>query len=166
MAQPGCQIIIVCDSNFYAAGFNLSVEDNLESEELNKDKIFFWLPFVLARATETLNLCWRIPWNILSLCVIRALHIESVKKPVKALTDNKSVTRFFQKKEFPGNLWNTVNYVWSFNFVLGHIFGKATAAADYLLRKFVTPSFWLKLKLTDRFPVKDLEVQVLAQTPA
>ena len=40
LAQPGCQFIIVCDASFYAAGFILLIEDNLESEEPSKDKTF------------------------------------------------------------------------------------------------------------------------------
>ena len=86
-------------------------------------------------------------------------------KPVIVLKDNKSVTRFFQTKKLPGNLWNAVDYVLSFNFVLGHISGKANAAADYLSRIHVNPSTMLKLKLSDRIPVKDIEFEVLAQTP-
>ena len=60
---------------------------------------------------------------------------------------------------------NAVDYVLSFNFVLGHISGKANAAADYLSRIHVNPSTKLKLKLSDRIPVKDIEIEVLAQTP-
>ena len=40
LAQPGCQFIFVCDASFYAAGFILLIEDNLEPEELNKDKTY------------------------------------------------------------------------------------------------------------------------------
>ena len=84
-------------------------------------------------------------------------------KPIIVLTDNRSVTRFFQTKKMPGNLWNAVDYVLSFNFVLGHVSGKANAAADYLSRICVNPD--TKLKLNDRIPVHDIEIQVLANTP-
>ena len=61
-------------------------------------------------------------------------------KPIIVLTDNKSVTRFFQAKKLPGNLWNSVDYVLNFRFVLGHIPGKANAAADYLSRVHINPN--------------------------
>ena len=49
--------------------------------------------------------------------------------------------------------------------MLRQISGKSNAAADYLSRIYVNPSTKLKVKLSDRIPVKDLEVEVLAQTP-
>ena len=86
-------------------------------------------------------------------------------RPVVVLTDNKNVTRFFQTKKLPGNLWNTADYVLSFNFVLGQISGKANAAADYLSRIHGNPNTKLKLKLCNRIPIRDIEFEVLAQTP-
>ena len=86
-------------------------------------------------------------------------------KPILVLTDNKSVTRFFQTKKMPGNLWNAVDCVLSFNFVLGHFLGKANAAADYLSRTYVNPDTKLKLKFKDRIPIHDIEIKVLANTP-
>ena len=45
--------------------------------------------------------------------------------PIIALTDKKIVTRVIQTIRLPGKLWKAVNYLLSFNFVLGHIPGKA-----------------------------------------
>ena len=70
-------------------------------------------------------------------------------KTVIVLTDNKSITCFFQTKKLPVNLWNAVDYVLSFRFILGHLSGKANAAADYLSRIHDNPNTKLKLKLSD-----------------
>ena len=55
-------------------------------------------------------------------------------KPVIILTDNKSVTRFFQTKIKPPPLWNACDFVIQFNFVIALIPGKNNTAADYLSR--------------------------------
>ena len=41
--------------------------------------------------------------------------------PVIVLTDNKSITRFFQTKIIPPTLWNVCEYVLQYNFVIAHI---------------------------------------------
>ena len=61
------------------------------------------------------------------------------------LTDNKSVTRFFQTKAIPPALWNACDYVLQFNFKIAHIAGSVNTAADFLSR--------LELKVTEKiFP--------------
>ena len=56
------------------------------------------------------------------------------RKPTIALTDNKSVTRFFQTIAIPPSLWNACNYVLQFNFEIAHIAGSIDTAADFLSR--------------------------------
>ena len=53
-------------------------------------------------------------------------------KPTIVLTDNKSVTRFFQTKAIPPSLWNACEYVLQFNFKIAHIAGSVNTAADFL----------------------------------
>ena len=67
-------------------------------------------------------------------------------KPTIVLTDNKSVTRFFQTKAIPPSLWNACDYVLQFNFKIAHIAGSVNTAADFLSR--------LELKLTERIRLK------------
>ena len=70
-------------------------------------------------------------------------------KPKLILTDNKSVTRFFQTKSFPPSFWNACDYVLQFNFTLAHITGSVNTAADFFSR--------LELKVTEKFYLKILE---------
>ena len=67
-------------------------------------------------------------------------------QPTIVLTDNKSVTRFFQTKAFPPSLWNVCDYVLQFNFKIGHIAGSVKTAADFFPR--------LELKVTEKIHLK------------
>ena len=67
-------------------------------------------------------------------------------KPTIVLTDNKSVTRFFQTKAIPPSLWNACDYVLQFNFKIAHIAGSVNTAADFLSR--------LELKITEKIHLK------------
>ena len=67
-------------------------------------------------------------------------------KPTIVLTDNKSVTRFFQTKAIPPSLWNACDYVLQFNFKIAHIAGSVNTAADSFSR--------LELKVTERIRLK------------
>ena len=67
-------------------------------------------------------------------------------KPIIVLTDNKSVTRFFQTKAIPPSLWNACDYVMQFNFKIAHIAGSVNTTADFLSR--------LELKVTEKFRLK------------
>ena len=67
-------------------------------------------------------------------------------KPTIVLTDNKSVTRFFQTKAVPPALWNACEYVLQFNFKIAHFAGSVNTAADFLFR--------LELKFTEKIRLK------------
>ena len=67
-------------------------------------------------------------------------------KPKIVLTDNKSVTRFFQTKAIQPALWIAFDYVLQFNFKIAHIAGSVNTAADFLSR--------LELKVTERIRPK------------
>ena len=67
-------------------------------------------------------------------------------KPTIVLTDNKSVTRFFQTEAIPPALWNACDYVLQFNFKIAHIAGSVNTAADFLSR--------LELKVTEKKRLK------------
>ena len=67
-------------------------------------------------------------------------------KSIIVLTDNKSVTLFFQRKAIPPALWNACDYVLQFNFKIAHIDVSVNDAANFLSR--------LELKVTERIRVK------------
>ena len=76
------------------------------------------------------------------------------------LTDNKSVTRFFQTKIIPPPLWNACDFVIQFNFTIAHIPGKNNTAADYLSRMEMDPTEKLVLKIRADVETQPIEVNV------
>ena len=74
------------------------------------------------------------------------LTLWEATKPTIVLTDNKSVTRFFQTKAIPPSLWNACGYVLQFNFKIAHIAGLVNTAADFLSG--------LELKVPERIRLK------------
>ena len=81
-------------------------------------------------------------------------------KPVIILTDNKSVTRFFQTKKIPPPLWNACDFVIQFNFTIAHIPGKNNTAADFLSRMEMDPTEKLVLKIRADVETQHIEFNV------
>ena len=81
-------------------------------------------------------------------------------QPVIILTDNKSVTRFFQTKIIPPPLWNACDFVIQFNFIIAHIPGNNNTAADYLSRMEMDPTEKLVLKIREDVETRPIEVNV------
>ena len=76
------------------------------------------------------------------------------------LTDNKSVTRFFQTKIILPPLWNACDFVIQFNFIIAHIPGKNNTAADYMSRMEMDPTEKLVLKIREDVETRPIEVNV------
>ena len=79
-------------------------------------------------------------------------------KPTIVLTDNKSVTRFFQTKAIPPALWNACDYVLQFNFTIAHIAGSVNTAADFLSRLELIITEKIRLKIREDIPISPIEV--------
>ena len=79
-------------------------------------------------------------------------------KPTIVLTDNKSVTRFFQTKAIPPSLWNACDYVLQFNFKIAHIAGSVNTAAAFLSRLELRVTEKMHLKIREDFQTTPIEV--------
>ena len=150
MAKPNSQFILVCDASFYAAGYILLIEDYHDHSNTPTEKSY--APVAFGSHLFSPNQLKHSIYVKEFLSVYLAFetfehYLWGVSnKPIVVLTDNKSVTKIFQAKFIPGNLWNAVDYILSFNFVIGHIPGKSNAAADYLSRIKLNPSTKMRLK--------------------
>ena len=80
------------------------------------------------------------------------------KKPTIVLTDNKSVTRFFQTKAIPPALWNACDYVLQFNFTKAHIAGSVNTAAEFLSRLEPKVTEKIRLKIREDTYTTPIEV--------
>ena len=79
-------------------------------------------------------------------------------KPTFVLTDNKSVTRFFQTKAIPSALWNACDYVLQINFKIAHIAGSVITAADFLSRLELKVTEKIRLKIREDIQTTPIEV--------
>ena len=79
-------------------------------------------------------------------------------KPTIVLTDNKSVTRFFQTKPIPPSLWNACDYVLQFNFKIAHIAGSVNTAVDFFSRLESKVTARIRLKIREHVQTTSIEV--------
>ena len=81
-------------------------------------------------------------------------------KPVTILTENKSVTQFFQTKIIAPTLCNACDYVIQFNFTIAHIPGKNNTAADCLSRLEISLKEKLILRIREDIPTTPIELHI------
>ena len=79
-------------------------------------------------------------------------------KPTIVLTDNKSVTRFFQTKAIPPALWNECDNVLQFNFKIAHIAASVNTAADFFSRLELKVTEKIRLKIREDIQTTPIEV--------
>ena len=146
---PGKQRVLLTDDGFRSAGYTLMIEDNPDRKIQSKRKTYapvafgskFFCPAQLKMSIYSKE------FQAIYMAFLEFAHILwEATKPTIVLTDNKSVTRFFQTKAIPPALWNACDYVLQFNFKIAHIAGSINTAADFLSR--------LELKVTEKIRLK------------
>ena len=137
------------DSSFRSAGYALMIENSPDQKIQSKRKTYAPVAFgskVFSPAQLKMSIYLKELLAIY-MAFLEFAHIQSeTSKPTIVLTDNKSVTRFFQTKAIPPSLWNACDYVLQFNFKPAHIAGSVNTAADFLSR--------LELKVTEKIHLK------------
>ena len=76
------------------------------------------------------------------------------------MTDNMSVTRFFQTKAKPPTLWNACDYVLQFNFHIMLVAGTQNTAADFLSRIELNPKERVELKIREDITIRPIQVNL------
>ena len=76
------------------------------------------------------------------------------------MTDNRSVTRFFQLKAIPPTLWNACDNVLQFNFHIMHVAGTQNTAADFLSRIDVNTKEKVELKIRNDILIRPIQVNL------
>ena len=146
---PGKQLVLMTDASFRSAGYALMIEDNPDQKRQSKRKTYAPVAFgskIFSPAQLEMSIYSKDLLSIY-LAFLEFAHILwEATEPTIVLTDNKSVTRFFQTKAIPPALWNTCDYVLQFNFKIAHIAGSVNTAADFLSR--------LELKVTEKILLK------------
>ena len=107
---PGKQLVLMTDASFRNAGNALMIEDNPDQKIQSKRKTYapvsfgskFFSPAQLKMSIDSKE------FLAIYMAFPKFAHILwEATEPTIALTDNKSVTRFFQTKAIPPSLWNT-----------------------------------------------------------
>ena len=168
LPKANAQYVILTDASFYAAGYVLMIEDYITDQSGKTYKTYVPVSFGSKIFTPTyLKLSiYAKEFLAVHFAFDTFAHILwGSTNSVLVLTDNRSLTRFFQAKTIPSSLWTCVDHVLNFNFVLGHIPGKANAAADYLSRIHVHPHTKLELRFNSQIPVKNVTLKMGMQVP-
>ena len=146
---PGKQLVLMTDASFRSAGYALMIEDNPDQKIQSKRKTYAPVAFgskIFPSAQLKMSIYSKQFLAIYMAFCEFAHNLWEATKPTIVLTDNKSVTHFFQTKAIPPALWNACDYVLQFNFTKALIAGSVNTAADFLSR--------LELKVTEKIRLK------------
>ena len=80
--------------------------------------------------------------------------------PTIVMTDNRSVTPFFQTNAIPLTLWNACDYVLQFNFHILHVAGTQNSAPDFLSRNDLNPREQFELKIKEDITIRPIQVNL------
>ena len=132
---PGKQLVLMTDASFRSAGYALMVEDIPDQKIQSKRKTYAPVAFgsKIFSPAQLERSAYSNEFLAIYMEFLKFAHILwETTKPTIVLTDNKSVTRFFQTKAIPPSLWNACDYVLQFNFKIAHIAGSVNTAANFL----------------------------------
>ena len=135
------------DDSFRSAGYALMIEKNPDQKIQSKQKTYAPVAFG-SKFLDQLKMSTyskEFLANYMAFLVFTHILWEATK-PTIVLTNNKSVTCFFQTKAILPALWNACDYVLQFNFKIAHIAGSVNTLADFCCR--------LELKVTEKIRLK------------
>ena len=158
---PVQQLVLMTDASFRSAGYALMIEDNPDQKIQSKQKTYAPVAFgskVFSPAQLKMSI-YSKEFLAIYMKFLEFAHIlwETPKLTI-VLTDNKSVTRFFQTKAIPPSLWNACDYVLQFNFKIAHIAGSLNIAADFLSRLELKVTVKIHLKIREDIQTTPIEV--------
>ena len=146
---PGKQLVLMTDASVRSTGYALMVEDNPDQKVQSKRKTYAPVACgstVFSHAQLKLSTYSKEILAVYMAFLEFAHLLWEASKSTIVLTDNKSVTRFFQTKAIPPSLWSACDYVLQLKFKIAHVTGSVNTAADFLSR--------LELKVTEKIHLK------------
>ena len=161
---PGKQLVLMTDASFRSLGYALMIEDKPDQKIQSKRKTTSRVAPVAfgSKVFSPAQLRMSIYSNELLAIYMAFLEFAHIlwetSKPTIVLTDNKSVTPFFQTKAFPPSLWNACDYVLQFNFKIAHNAGSVNTADDFLSRLELNVTEKIHLKIREDVQTTPIEV--------
>ena len=116
-----------------------------------------WLKNFLSRASQNVHILKRIVGKLHGISQVCTQSVGSIK-PIIVLTDNRSVTCFFQTKTIPPALWNACDYALHYNFKKAVIAGSVNTAAGFLSRLELQVTEKTRLKIREDIQTTPIEV--------
>ena len=165
LRQPvaGKQYVLMTDASFRASGYALMIEENDDKKLLFKWKTFAPVAFgsrVFSPSQLKMSIYCKEFLAIYHAFLEYSHILWKTTLPTLVLSENRSVTRFFQTKTTPPALWNACDYVLQFKFRIMHVAGSQNTAADFLSRLELTPKEKVQLKLRDDIITAPIEVNL------
>ena len=165
LRQPvaGKQYVLMTDASFRASGYALMIEENDDKKLLSKRNTFAPVAFgsrVFSPSQLKMSIYCKEFLAIYHAFLEYSHILWETTLPTLVLTDNRSVTRFFQTTTTPPALWNACDYVLQFKFRIMHVAGSQNTAADFLSRLELTPKEKVQLKLRDDMITAPIEVNL------
>ena len=157
------------DAIFRSAGYALMIEDNPNQKIQSKRKTYAPVAFgskIFSPAQLKISI-YSKEFLAIYMAFLEFAHILwETTKPTIVLTDNKSLTRFFQTKAIPPYLWNACDYVLQFNFKIAHIAGSVNITADFFSRLELKVTEKIHLKIWEAVPTTPIEVSTYSSDVA
>ena len=166
---PGKQLVLITETSSRSAGYALMIEDNPDQKLQSKRETYAPVAFgskIFSPAQLKMSMYSKEVLAIYMAFLEFAHILWEATKPTIVLTDNKSVTRFFQTKAIPPALWNACDYVLQFNFKIAHIAGSVNTAADFLSRIEHKITEKIGLKIREDIHTTPIEVTTTASDVA
>ena len=158
---PGKQLALMTDTSFRSGGYALMVEDNPDQKIQSKRKTYTPLAFG-SKSFSPAQLKMSIyskGFLAIYMVFLKFAHILwEATKPTIVLTDNKSVTRFFQTRAISPAPWNACDKVLQFNFKTAHIAGSVNSAANFLSRLELQVTEKIRLKIREDIQTTPIEL--------
>ena len=159
----GRQYVLMTDASFRASGYALMIEEENDKKLISKKKTFAPVAFgskVFSPAQLKMSIYCKEFLAIYHAFLEYSHILWETTLPTLVMTDNRSVTRFFQTKAIPPTLWNACDYVLQFNFHIMHVAGTQNTAADFLSRIDLNPKEKVELKIRNDITIQPIQVNL------
>ena len=151
------------DANFKNAGYALRTEEDTEQKITSTKKTYALVAF----GSKTFSLpqlkmsIYAKEFLAIYFAFMEYSHILwGSSKPTIVLTDNKSVTKFFQTKMIPPSVWNACDFLLQFHFEIAHVSRKMNTAADFLSRLDINPKDKVLLQIREDIQTTPIQVKI------
>ena len=159
--NTGRQYVLMTDASFRASGYALMIEEENDKKLNSKKKTFAPVAFgskVFSPAQRKMSIYCKEFLTIYHAFLEYSHILWGTTLPTLVMTDNRSVTRIFQKSN-PPTLWNACDYV-QFNFHVMHVAGTQNTAADFLTRIDLNPKERVELKIKNDITILPIQVNL------